>query len=81
MIDFLDLERRLREAVGAIPAEARPLLLEMLNAHDERRALEIGSLHAAGVLPTTVELLIDAEEDPYLRAVLVGMLREADLDR
>ena len=26
-------------------------------------------------------LLIDAEADPYLRAVLVGMLREADLDR
>lgn len=23
------------------------------------------------------ELLIDAEEDPYLRAVLVGMLQEA----
>jgi hypothetical protein len=23
------------------------------------------------------ELMIDAEEDPYLRAVLVGMLREA----
>jgi hypothetical protein len=26
----------------------------------------------------TAELLIDAEEDPALRAVLVGMLREAE---
>jgi hypothetical protein len=25
-----------------------------------------------------LELLIDAEEDPYLRAVVVGILREAD---
>ena len=25
---------------------------------------------------TFAELLIDAEEDPYVRAVLVGMLRE-----
>lgn len=77
MTDLLDLERRLREAVGAIPSGARPLLLEMLSADEERRALEIGSLHDAGVLPATVELLIDAEADPYLRAVLVGILREA----
>jgi hypothetical protein len=41
------------------------------------RAREIGELHRSGVLPATSELLIDAEEDPYLRAVLVGMLREA----
>jgi hypothetical protein len=77
MTDLLDLEHRLRESVDAIPPEARPLLLQMLSADEERRALEIGSLHAAGVLPATVELLIDAEADPYLRAVLVGILREA----
>jgi hypothetical protein len=29
------------------------------------------------VTRTSAEILIDAEEDPYLRAVLVGMLREA----
>jgi hypothetical protein len=27
-------------------------------------------------MPETVELLIDADEDPALQAVLVGMLRE-----
>ena len=30
---------------------------------------------------TILELLIDAEEDKYLRAVLVGMLREGGLSR
>jgi hypothetical protein len=35
-------------------------------------------LHQSGLVPATAELLIDAEEDPYLRVVLVEMLREAD---
>jgi len=77
VIVLLDLERRLREAVTAIPPEARPLLLEMLAAGEGRRAAEIGALHAAGVTPATVELLIDAEADPHVRAARVGMLREA----
>jgi hypothetical protein len=42
-----------------------------------RRAQEIGALHAAGFLPATAELLIDAEEDKYLRAVLFGVLRDS----
>ena len=42
---------------------------------DADRAREIGSLHRSGLLPVTAELLIDAEGDPALRAVLVGMLR------
>ena len=44
---------------------------------DAERARGIGDLHRSGILPATAELLIDAEEDPYLRAVLVGLLREA----
>lgn len=30
-----------------------------------------------GHLPWGFDLLMNAEEDPYVRAVLVGMLREA----
>ena len=78
MTDLPEFERRLREAVASLPAAARTLLLEILTSDADRRAQEIGALHAAGVTPATVEFLIDAEEDPYLRAVLVGMLREAE---
>ena len=74
-----EADRWLRDLVRTIPPEARQVLLELLASEDpERRAAEIGNLHASGIAPETAELLIDAEEDPYLRAVLVGMLREAD---
>jgi hypothetical protein len=45
---------------------------------DAERAWEIGRLHQGGIAPATAELLIDCEEDPALRAVVVGMLREAE---
>ena len=53
-------------------------LLDVLTADDATRANVIGNLHATTMVPATAELLIDAEEDPALRAVLVGMLRETD---
>lgn len=80
MTDLLDLEHRLRESVGTIPPAARPLLLGILTSDGERRALEIGTLHATGAIPATVGLLRDAEAHPYLRALLVGMLRETSAD-
>jgi hypothetical protein len=51
-------------------------LIEVLTAADATRANVIGNLHETTIVPATVELLIDAEENPALRAVLVGMLRE-----
>ena len=42
--------------------------------HDEPVLLD---LHRSGILPATAELIIDAEEDPALRAVVVGVLRGA----
>jgi len=78
MTDLEDLDRRLRETIATIPAEARALLLRVLTSEPEPRAKEIGNLHTFGLAPATVELLIDAEEDPALRAVLIGMLREIE---
>lgn len=66
----------MREAVARIPERDRVFLVEVLTADDAGRAEVIGNLHATGLAPATVELLIDAEEEPALRALLVGMLRE-----
>ncbi len=76
MRDFEDVDRRLRESLARIPATDRDYLLRVLTADDSTRADAIGDLHATGLVPATVELLIDAEEEPALRALLAGFLRE-----
>ena len=45
---------------------------------DLQRADRIGEFWSYPQSRTFAELLIDSEEDRVLRAVLVGMLREAD---
>ncbi len=76
------MEQRLREHVAAIPPPARARILSVLTIRDDaERAQEIGHLHRSGITPATAELLIDAEEDQALRAVLVGLLREPETPR
>lgn len=75
-MDLPEIEQRLRELVGSIPPEVRPILLEVPHRRRGPQAAEIGNLYAAGVMRSPVELLIDAEADSYLRAALIGMLRE-----
>jgi len=48
---------------------------------DFDRADQIGEFYGNPKTSAFAELLIDIEEDPHLRAVLVGMLREAGLGR
>ena len=77
-MDLPEIEQTLQELVAAIPAPARAEMLRVLTIRDDaKRAREIGRLHGSRIAPATAELLIDAEEDPALRAVLVGMRREA----
>jgi hypothetical protein len=76
MRNLEDVDRRLRESLSRIPATDRNYLLRVLTADDSTRADVIGDLHATGLVPAIVELLIDAEEEPALRAMLVGFLRE-----
>jgi hypothetical protein len=45
---------------------------------DFDRAERIGAFYGNPATRTFAELLIDAEEDPVLRAVLVGMLRDSE---
>jgi hypothetical protein len=75
------LERRLRERLEALGPAPRAELLHVLMLHDFERADRIGSYWGNRKTRAFAELLIDCEEDRTLRAVLVGMLREAERGR
>jgi hypothetical protein len=75
------LERRLRERLEALPPAARAELLHVLMLPDFERADAISSYWGKPQDRAFGELLLDCEEDRTLRAVLVGMLRDADRRR
>jgi hypothetical protein len=75
------VERQLRQRLVALGAAPRAELLHVLMLPDFERANRIGSHWGNPKTRTFGELLIDCEEDRILRAVLVGMLREADHSR
>jgi hypothetical protein len=75
-----ELERRLRERLDALGPAPRAELLHVLMLPDFERADPIGEFWSYPESRTFAELLIDCEEDRILRAVLVGILRDADRD-
>jgi hypothetical protein len=66
----------LREDLDAMGPALRAELLHTLELADFQRAERIGELWASPKPRSIAELLIDAEEDRLVRALLVGMLKE-----
>jgi hypothetical protein len=75
-LTFDETEQELRQRLQALPPTARAELLHVLQLPDLDRE-RVGEFWANPNTRTFGELLIDLEEDRMLRAVLVGMLKEA----
>jgi hypothetical protein len=72
--DLEQLDQRLRAALAAFPEPVRRELVRILELSDEDRAEEIGVLHRSGRLPELTELLIDLEEQPEIRRLVLVAL-------
>ena len=68
-------QQQLRTALAAIPAEVRAFALEVATVPDEERPGAIGELYKDEKLRTFAELMIDLEQEPAARALVVGELR------
>jgi hypothetical protein len=79
MENLEDLERRLHDRLDAIGPEARAVLRDVLMLPDHERARRIGDFYGDPRTQTFAQLLIDLEESPHARAVVLGELREREL--
>jgi len=75
-VEVHELEALIQQRLDAMPKAARAELLRVLMLPDFERADRIGESWSYPQSRAFAELLIDAEEDRIVRALLVGMLRE-----
>jgi len=74
-----ELERTLRHRLDAIGPAPRAMIQHVLLMPEQQRADRIGEFFGDPRTLTFAELLIDLEESPHTRAVVLGELREREL--
>jgi hypothetical protein len=79
MENLEDVECQLRDRLDAIGPTSRAVLQHTLLLPDHHRARRIGSHFSDPKTQTFAQLLIDLEESPHSRAVVLGMLRKREL--
>ena len=78
-MDLEDVERQLCDRLDAIGPAPRAMLLHVLKLPDHQRATRIGELFGDRRTQTFAQLLIDLEESPHSRAVVLSDLRQREL--
>lgn len=76
-MNFMEVERLLCERLDALGPAPRAELLHVLTLPDYERAGRIGEFFQDPQTRNFAELLIDAEKDPRVRALLIPMLKES----
>jgi hypothetical protein len=79
MSNLTDLERTIRDRLGAIGPAPRAVLLRVLMLPEHDRAGQIGEFYLNPKTRTFAQLLMDLEESPPARAVVIGELRQREL--
>ena len=77
-VDLEDLEPILHDRPDAVGPASRATLRQHLLLPDRERARRIGDLYGDPRTQAFAELMIDLEESPHARAVVLGELRERE---
>jgi hypothetical protein len=77
-VELDQLERQLRARLDALAPAPRAEVIHVLMLPDYERAGMIGEFSGHPQTRFFGELLVDLEEDRAARAVVIGMLREAE---
>ncbi len=78
MDDLEDIEPALRDRLNELGPETRAVLLHVLKLPDLERVRSIGEFYADPRTRAFSQLLVDLEESPQTRAVVLGYLRERE---
>ena len=78
MDDVDDIEPALRDRLNALGPETRAVLLHVLKLPDLERVRSIGEFYGDPRTRDFSQLLVDLEESPQTRAVVMGYLRDRE---